>query len=133
MQYAFLLPFHKSVIIKLKRNLLLQLFLLLQELHLRSHLHQRRLPQANQSRKLANATVSVSHLYAVRILSRKYTTSARRKVSLSVTSWSCFFNVASLNTKRRMALPSLKGRNLLRLCCKMPIEFAGCFFISDMY
>ena len=83
MRYAFLLPFHKSVIIKLKRNLLLQLFLLLQELHLRSHLHQRRLPQANQSRKLANATVSVSHLYAVRILSRKYTTSARRKVSPS--------------------------------------------------
>ena len=38
---------------------------------------------SKSKQKGANATVNVSHLYAVRILSRKYTTSARRKVSPS--------------------------------------------------
>lgn len=45
--------------------------------------------------------------------------SAIRKVSPSVTSWSCFYSVVSLNKRRRTALPSLKGRSLLRPCCEV--------------
>lgn len=69
------------------------------------------------------------HSYDTRRLSRRYTTSARKKVLQFVTSWKCFYSVVLMNMKRNIVSPIPKGRRLLRLYCKILIGFAVCFFL----